>query len=122
MDHAALCIGLNETAEMTQDGLIHGTFFDTCHTADHVIIIDCLAWDQEYKRKVIDLCKTFEGKEYDFQFTLNDNKLYCSELVYFCDFEHRLNLNLSETPCGSTITPTDLLNATNIQVIWDSDD
>jgi hypothetical protein len=59
--------------------------------------------------------------EYDFQFQLDTQTLYCSELVAASDIENRLKFEYSEYTTGLVITPQDIYEASNIKVIWDSD-
>ncbi len=121
LDHAALCVDTGsgceyEIGEMTHTGYTKSLFFDICHTSDRVVILDCLDWDDDYKQLVIGCCKLQVEKQYDFQFQLDSMALYCSELVFYCDIEQRLN-----TVVKDYILPQDIYNSSNVEVIWDSD-
>jgi hypothetical protein len=124
--HAALCVSKNkkwETSEMTHEDYRLSTFFDICKESDRVVIIRCPDWDKEYIKKVVAKCKSFEGALYDAQFSLGVKALYCSELVYESDFEHRLTVNLEDLAgIGRPyISPDGLYKAQNASCVWDSD-
>jgi len=110
-------------AEMTAKGFGLVSFNEACY-ADRVAIIRCDDWDDDYCKKVTDQCLSFEGLAYDTAFTLGVASLYCSELVYEADFEHRLLADLSDLRgLGKQyISPQDIAEAANVFVVWDSAD
>lgn len=127
--HAALCVGIGneidpkfEIAEMTHENYTKSFFFDLCKEADRVVILRCNDWDNDYKKLVIQKCLSFENAVYDLEFDLGVKALYCSELVYQSDIEHRLQVDLTDLEgLGRPyISPTGLYQAKNIKVIWDS--
>lgn len=121
LDHAALCVSVGgdyEIGEMTHLGYTESLFFDICHTSDRVVLLECLNWDKEYIKQVIEKCKSLAGTPYDFQFQLGNKGLYCSELPAFCDSENRLGFSLDD---DSVILPSDYYNNTNVRIVWDSD-
>lgn len=118
LDHAALCICDDyEVGEMTHLGYTKSTFFDICHTSDRVVLLECLDWDEEYTKKVVEKCKSLVGTQYDFQFSPGDITLYCSELIPTCDIENRLKWHYR---LDGFILPQDIYNLENIHVVWDS--
>ena len=132
--HAALCIDklnhsevfdpkLYEVAEMTHTNYTESFFFDICKEADRVVILRCKDFDTTYIQLVIKMCKSFSDRPYDGGFELGVKALYCSELVYQSDYEHRLQVSLEDVAgIGQPyISPTGLYLAKNIQVIYDSD-
>ena len=127
--HAALCVRGSgdashfEIAEMTHTDYTKSYFFDLCKEADHVVIIECVDFDAKYARKVAKKCAEFEDAVYDVKFDFGVKALYCSELVYQADFEHRLDVNLEDLAGlgRDYISPTGLYKAKNIRVVWDSD-
>ena len=126
--HAALCLnkkaGSYEIAEMTHTDYTKSYFFDICKEADRVVILKCTDWDAEYTKKVVEYCRTFEDAVYDVQFNFGIKALYCSELIWHADFDHRLDVNLEDLAGlgREYISPTGLFNAKNVKVVWDSDD
>jgi len=126
--HAALCIGGTivdyQVAEMTHVGYKKTWFFDVCKESDRVVIIRCKDFDDEYVRHVVEKCKSFEGCAYDLEFDLGVKALYCSELVFQADFERRLQVDMSDAKGlgRQYVSPTDLYEAENTKVIFDSDD
>jgi hypothetical protein len=130
--HACQCIDKGsevEIIEMTHHDYTHSCFFDICKEADRVVIIRCRDYDDAYIQKVIAKCKSFSNAVYDIDFDLDDifkfkiPALYCSELVYLSDLEHRLQVNLEDLEGlgREYISPTGLYQAKNVDVIWDSD-
>ncbi len=123
--HAAFCVSKNrgfECAEMTHTDYTKSTFADVCFQSDRVVILRCPDFDGTYITKIIKKCKSFEDCKYDTVFKLNNEFLYCSELVYESDFERRLKLDLSDLAGigNKYISPTGLFYAKNVTVVWDT--
>lgn len=127
ISHAGLCLAKGvpwEISEMTHHNYTKSTFFDMCKEADRVVICRCPAWDSKYINDVIiPNAKSFEDASYDVGFELGVKTLYCSELVYQADSERRLQVSLEDLAgIGRPyISPTGLLKAKNIEIVWDSD-
>jgi len=127
--HAALCVGRYdlgdeyEVGEMTHKGFSKSDFFDICKTSDRVLIARCDDWDNTYKKDVVARCKDFVEVPYDFAFQFGIKALYCSELVYAADAEHRMIVSLQDAigVGGKYISPQGILKGKNITVAWDSD-
>ena len=126
--HAALCIAKGdgeefEVAEMTHTGYTKSAFFDICKEADRVVILRCHDWDEDYIRRVVETCRSFDGKRYDVTFSSDLDSLYCTQLVVESDIEKRLKISFVRLPvAGRPVhTPACLYSAENISVIWDSD-
>lgn len=125
MTHAALCVSKDkvwEVSEMTHSDYTKSTFFDVCKQSTRVIILRCRDWDDEYTKMVIARCRGFEGALYDADFDLGVIALYCSELVYQSDFDHKLDVSLEDLAGlgREYISPTGLLKAKNCDIVWDS--
>lgn len=125
--HASLCVDKNsewEVSEMTHLDYTKSTFFDICKEADRVVILRCTDWDEVYIEEVIKRCKSFQNAVYDVEFKLGVMALYCSELVYQSDYEHRLQVSLEDIAGigREYISPTGIYKALNVEVVWDSDD
>jgi hypothetical protein len=125
--HASLCVDKGtewEVSEMTHSDYTKSTFFDICKEADRVILLWCEDWDDIYVREVIKKCKLFCNATYDVEFVLGVLALYCSELVYHSDYEHRLKVSLEDIAGigREYISPTGLRKALNVRVDWDSDE
>ncbi|MDD3412376.1 MAG: hypothetical protein PHY47_00060 [Lachnospiraceae bacterium] len=124
--HAALCVAKDsdfEVAEMTHHNYTKSTWMDVCSEATRVVIARCEDFDQSYIDNVlIPTCLSFEDKKYDVKFIQGIDELACSEMVYFSDAEHRLNVKLEPIMgLDPYISPVGLLNAKNCKVVWDSD-
>jgi hypothetical protein len=133
--HAALCVanaardvkdpwsrGAYEIAEMTHTNYTKSYFFDLCKEADRVVILECTDWDEDYINAVTAKCREFEDAAYDVKFELGVKTLYCSELVYQSDFEHRLKINLEDLAGlgRQYLSPDGIYKAKNVRVVWDS--
>jgi hypothetical protein len=153
MSHAALCVnkridggwmnaslpGACEVVEMTHTNFTHSDFFDICKESSRVIILECLAWDEDYRKRVAFSAMLFTKVNYDIHFNLGVESLYCSELIYQADRiakmttvakddwvygrETQLNCDLSDLAgLGRPyISPDGLLFAKNVRVVWDSE-
>jgi len=127
--HAALCISKDdpdsgEIAEIVASGMEMAEFFDICRESTRVVIGKCTKWDIDYTHKVIAKCKTFSGVDYDTSFGFGVKSLYCSELIYHSDYEHRLEVKLDDIAGLGIkyISPTGILNSPNFEIVWDSDE
>lgn len=123
--HAGFCVSKDqnvECLEMTHKHFTKSTFADMCFEADRVVIIRCNDFDPEYIQKMIQKAFEFENAKYDVAFHLNNEFLYCSELIYEADFERRLLVNLEDLAGigNEYLSPTGLYKAKNVAVIWDS--
>lgn len=156
MTHAALCVfkrapydqllSVNafEVAEMTHSDFTRSDFFDICKESDRVVLMQCLDWDHDYTRRVIDACLGFQGATYDVEFDLGVKALYCSELIYQADWhadhaERWYKMHLEELLGGGKfgrlqvdlsdlaglgreyLSPDGLLFAKNVRCVWDSE-
>ena len=125
--HAALCVakddeGHFEVAEMVRVGYKKSEFYDVCHEADHVVILRCKDWDEEYIKEVVKTCLSFDGLDYDIKFELGIKTLYCSELIVASDPEKRLDVSYDDLiGIGRPyISPMGIYHAKNVDLIWDS--
>jgi len=125
VDHAALVLtGHMEIAQMTHKDFTIDTLFDICKESTRIVVMRCpdIYEDHAYKVKMGLKVAGFKGAKYDGQFTLGVNALYCSELVYQADYEHRLKCNLEDLAgLGRPyISPTGLLCVANAKCVYDS--
>lgn len=129
--HANFCLSIGdsmfpgyEIAQMTHLGYEKSMFFDVCKEADRICILRCVDWDKDYRKEVIKKCVSFEDSAYDTEFSLSNIKaFYCSELIWASDFEHRLDVDLSDLAGlgREYLSPDGLYKAKNVKVIYDSD-
>lgn len=126
--HASLFMGKvtdgarYECAEMTHHNFTKSDFFDVCKESTEFAIFRCKDYDPEYIKEMLNKCKSFEQVPYDVGFELGVRALYCSELVYQADFEHRLKISLEDVHGlgRQYISPTGLSKAENVECIYDS--
>ena len=72
--------------------------------------------------KVVEECKKYENLPYDVGFVLGIQALYCSELIFQSDFEHRAKFDLDDLKgLGQKyVSPTGLTKASNVKCLYDS--
>lgn len=129
-----------EIAEMTHHNYSKSYLFDVCKESSRILICDCMDWDLEHKKKMIEAIKRFYDAKYDVQFKFGIKSLYCSELVYQLDriathpemtdaefvtsnVKGLMDLDISDfAGLGQEyISPDGLLFGKNTRVVWDSD-
>lgn len=126
--HAVMFLGKKEQgadyecAEFTHHNYTKSDFFDICKESSRIAIYRCDDFDVYYIDKVIEECKKYENVPYDVGFVLGIRALYCSELIFQSDFEHRAKFNLDDIKgLGQKyISPTGLTKASNVRLIYDS--
>lgn len=129
--HAMFCVGkdssgraLVEIVEMVGEGFKETDFFSVCKQADEIAVVRCDSFDPEYIEKMVEKAITFRGTPYDVKFEMESGykALYCSELVYDIDFEHRLEVSLEDIAGlgREYISPTGLFKAKNASIIFKS--
>jgi hypothetical protein len=123
--HASFCVskdGVFEIAEMTHENYTKSCFFDICKESDRVAIYRPNV-DEAYRQAMIEKCKSYHDAVYDIEFDLGIKALYCSELVYQSDFEHRCGFDLTDIHGlgREYISPDGLTEGTQVTKIWDSD-
>lgn len=123
--HASFFIGYTEqrefeVIEMTHQNYCKHWLFDVCKEADRIIILR-YNLSEEYKQNMINRALLYENAIYDISFSLGVKALYCSELIYQSDYEHRLKLDLSDIAgIGQKyISPTGLITK-DCSIIFDS--
>jgi uncharacterized protein YycO len=123
--HAAMCVsndGVWETSEMTHNDYSKTCMFDICKESDRVVILRP-GLPLSVINKAIEKCKTYQDVDYDIEFSLGVEALYCSELVYESYADNVLGVDITDfAGLGKPyISPTGLYNAKNVTVIIDSD-
>jgi uncharacterized protein YycO len=123
--HAAMCVsndGVWETSEMTHNDYSKTCMFDICKESDRVVILRP-GLPLSVINKAIEKCKTYQDVDYDIEFSLGVEALYCSELVYESYANNVLGVDITDfAGLGKPyISPTGLYNAKNVTVIIDSD-
>ena len=126
IDHAVLYLGEQGTfdlVEMTHENYKQGYLFDVCKESDRIIIIRCLHFDDNYKYQMIEKALSFKDAVYDYDFEFGVKSLYCSELIYHSDFEHRIKVDLSDiVGLGRQyISPSGLLYSPSVWCVYDSE-
>lgn len=122
--HVAVYIGKNQIVEMTSDGHVKSTLFDLCKGSDHVAIGRIRASDEyisQFAGECILYNLTVVG--YDTSFDLNSfDKMYCSEMIYHADVDKVLDIKLSSKFGYTYVSPDDVFNSSNIDIVYNSRD
>jgi len=81
--HVALYVGKNKVIHARTKGVVEDDILTFLRT-DYVAVLR-FPVDKERRLKAVETARSFIGKEYDFVFdTVDDERLYCSELVRRC--------------------------------------
>lgn len=127
VDHAAVCWDKKPeyvaVAEMTHKDFCYSTLFDVCKESDRIVIMRCKDFDPAYVRKFCNEVHKYKSAEYDVEFTLGVENLYCSELIYHMDIEKRIKYDLSDllNLGREYISPEGLMLAENMVCVFDTD-
>ena len=122
LTHAAL-IGENHNAfEMTQKNFKVEHILDILYQADYAVLCRIKGIDSDYASKMVERAKTFSDAKYDVKFEIGRDELYCTELIYHADFEHRLEVEPSTMFGKKRVPADDLFFAKNCEVIYSSSD
>jgi hypothetical protein len=128
-DHAALVLGADPDAhlaaigEMTRHGFGVVTWREFCNHSRRVLICRCTDFENDYLAEMVARCmKVGHSAAYDMQAEQGDHELTCAELVYEADVERRLKIKPWRPwwSLAEVLTPQQLLDASNVSVVWDS--
>jgi hypothetical protein len=118
--HAAFVVGPDKIAEMTANGFDVVDVDKFCKQTTRVCLLRLKEEDDAYGVKMAEKAMAeFSGSEYDLNFSLGVESLYCSELAYQCDFERRFQCDLSDLAgIGRPyISPVGLYQAKGLKII-----
>jgi hypothetical protein len=123
-DHAAIytdrCPEF-EIAEMVAHGFNECSLKHFSDDCDSICVLRPMrSWTPYYIKLFVDKCLSFSGAEYDRKFSLGVKTLYCSEIVYHSDYQHRLDFNLKDIHALGTkyLSPDGIYKCTNLKVIY----
>lgn len=121
--HVGVYIGGDDVAEMLPNGFHYNTIWNFCRRNKRVIVCRCNDFNQVYVTRFINNINQFKFHKYDFSFNFDVMELYCSEMVYLADDKRVIKCSLEDNlGVGQKfITPQGLLNASNISIIYDTD-
>jgi hypothetical protein len=122
LTHAALIVENYNTFEMTHENFKVEHILDILYQADYAVLCRIKGGDSDYALKMVEYAKTFSDAKYDVKFKIGPDELYCSELIYHADFEHRLEVELSTMFGEKQVTAVDLFFAKNCEVIYSTSD
>ena len=126
VDHAALCVEVDgpdiNIAEMNRDGFNTLGFDTFCSHSRRVLICKCKDFTESYIQEVIRKCWTFQDVVYDTSHDPRNRRLNCAELDALSDFDGRIDYTTVKSIFFEypLITPQCLLDAPNVEVVWDS--
>lgn len=127
--HAALVVDKKHVIHSITAGVVKEDIIQFCRT-DHICVIrlkeGTFIDNKHFIKRAIKLAHAELGKQYDYEFdSTNQRKFYCSELVDFC---YQGLLKLTPKPCKilkifntmPIISPSDLAESTEIEIIYNS--
>ncbi len=117
--HAALVVGPNRIAEMTANGFDIVDVDKFCKQSTRICLQRLKNEDDNYGTLMSGKALEFTNAEYDLDFTLGVETLYCSELCYQSDFEKRFNCDLTDLAgIGRPyISPVGLYEARGLKIV-----
>lgn len=124
--HAAFVVGPDKIAEMTANGFDIVDVDKFCKQTTRVCLLRLKEEDETYGKLMAEKAMTFADSNYDLDFDLGVEALYCSELAYQCDFLKRFKCDLSDLAgLGRPyISPVGLYKAQGLKVVneWSDKD
>lgn len=117
--HAALVVGPNRIAEMTANGFDIVDVDKFCKQSTRICLLRLKNEDDDYGKEMSYKALEFANAEYDLDFTLGVETLYCSELCYQSDFEKRFSCDLTDLAgIGRPyISPVGLYEAKGLKIV-----
>lgn len=94
--HAAIVVGKDKIAEMSANDFDVVDVDKFCKATTRVALLRLKIEDKEYGKLMAERAMEFQNREYDFQFTIGVEALYCSELCFQSDFEGRFKCDLTD--------------------------
>jgi len=113
-NHAGLYVGDNEIIHAISDGVLIEDLIDFMRT-DHMIVLRA---PEKYREEAIELARKAVGSEYDFDFDFKSTlRFSCTELISHC-FP---GLITGSKRFGRvTVVADDIVNNSQLEVVWDS--
>jgi hypothetical protein len=122
--HSAICVGTHHgvplIAEMTGKGFGLVDLREYIRHSRQVIVTRGTTVDRLYGSDMAKRAMAFWYCKYDREFELGDDELSCSELPEAADFENRIIIEPSKIFGQYVITPQDVADATNAEIVFDS--
>ena len=123
--HAAIYTGGDYIIDATRAGVHQRFLADLTMRTDHITILRVKDVTKEQQDLIVECSKTYIGKEYDFEMTIeNTDKVYCSELVYNA-INHAFNkdkLKMEETAEIEIYSPQNTYEDSNFCIIFEIKD
>lgn len=122
IDHAAIYVGHGDVVEMIGKGWNKIPLRQFWREATNMAVLRLNPHDEAYAYEMCGRANALKGTEYDIDFTLGVDFLYCSELLYVVDFENRAKFDLSDLKgLGKQyLSPTGVYQAKGCTVIYDT--
>lgn len=122
--HASIVIAPDKIAEMTANDFDVVNVDKFCKGTTRVALLRLKIEDEKYGQEMAIKALDFADREYDVQFKLGVEALYCSELCYQSDFERRFKADLSDLEGLGTpyISPYGLYTAEGLKVVMSWED
>lgn len=122
--HGAVVIGDDKIAEMTANDFDIVDVNKFCKGTTRIALMRIKKIPDDYGQAIADKAMQFADRRYDTNFELGVEALYCSELCYQSDFEHRMGADLTDlVGMGRPyISPEGIYSAKNLEVVFEWED
>jgi hypothetical protein len=94
--HAAVVVSKDKIAEMSANDFDIVDVDKFCKGTTRVTLLRLKIEDKQYAESIAKEAMSFADREYDLDFKLGVEALYCSELCYQADYEGRFKCDLSD--------------------------
>lgn len=122
--HGSVVTGKDTIAQMTANDFDVVDVNEFSEGCTRIALLRIKDLDGGYGEKVSLFAMTLSDRRYDVRFTLGVEALYCSELCYQSDYEHRMEADLTDlVGMGRPyISPDGLYDAHGLEIIYEWND
>jgi hypothetical protein len=119
--HGAVALDRDQIAEMCASDFEVVDVKKFCEGTTSIAILRFKNYDDEYGQKVAEKALSFAQAKYDTEFKLGVEALYCSELNYLSDFEHRMQADLTDLIGAGRpyISPMGVYTAKGLEIVYE---
>ena len=119
--HAIFCINSNYIVEATANGVVKNKIEDTLSKYKYFIILKPLFASDKDRLIATRWVLRQVGKQYDYYFSISNEQLYCSELIYHAySFIKNIRFNMINIFDEILLLPNSLKDNNFWEVIYDS--
>jgi len=119
--HAAIVLEKDKIAEMSANGFDVKNVNDFSKKTTRIALLRYKNTSNNYGEAVAKKAMEIKSADYDYCFDLSNNLFYCSELVYYADFENRGMYDLSDlVGVGKPyLSPVGVYEAKGLRIVYE---